>query len=324
MHRPTFITRDDYVPRFTDAVYWRPYVEAVCRRHELGACRTITTGLAGSHPVFLVDDRLVVKFFADLFGGPRSFAAERAIYGLTQITPALDAPRLLAAGELFDTGDAWRWPYLVSMLIPGAALVTVAEQLPAGAHEAIAAYAGRQLRALHNAPLAAAGLDADWAPFAGWIDGQRAGCAQRYHRVLPDHLLKQVEAFLSPTAELIDQAQPPRLLHCDLNADHLLVEHVHGEWLPRGIIDFGDAKIGDPLYELGALHVGMFGGDTRLLRAFLRAYGPDEAMQRDFARRAMSYALLHEFDIVGDALQQRPELRAAPTLAEMANMLWEG
>jgi hygromycin-B 7''-O-kinase len=322
MHRPIFLTREDYAPRFTDATFWRPYVEEVCRRHQLGPCRAVGTGLAGSHPVFLVDTRVVVKFFADLFGGQASFAAERAIYGLTQLTPALEAPRLLAEGELFDTGDAWRWPYLVSTLIPGTALVTVYEHVPATAREAIAAYAGRQLRALHDTPLAAAGMDADWAPFAGWIETQRAACAERYQGVLPDHLLAQLDAFLPPLAELIDRTQPPRLLHCDLNADHLLVEQAGDQWLPRGIIDFGDAKIGDVLYELGALHVGMFQGDTRLLQAFLRAYQPDEGMQRDFARRAMSYAMLHEFDILGEALEQRPELRAAPTLTKMAEWLW--
>lgn len=325
MQRPVFPSRQEYGRQFTDAAFWRPYVEEVCRRHGLAPCEQIGVGLPGTHPVFLVEDRWVVKFFGDLFGGEEAFAIERDIFALVAGTQALDVPRMHAEGRLFNTGDAWRWPYLVSALLPGQQLVAVSDQVPEADRAALAGYAARQLRALHSTPLGDTGaLRRDWAPFAGWIASQCAACAGRHRdaQILPAHLVAQIPTYLPPVSELLDAASPPRLLHCDLNADHMLVELRDGRWAPTGIIDFGDAKVGDVLYELVALHIGMFRYDTRLLAHFLRAYGVDDGMRRDFVRRAMSYTLLHEFDVLHGLFEHLPELRDAPTLDVLAQRIW--
>ena len=325
MQRPAFTSTREYGQQFTDTTFWRPYVEEVCRRHGLAPCERVSVGLPGTQPVFLVDGRWVVKFFGDLFGGEEAFALERDVFTLAARTPALDVPRMLAEGRLFDTGEAWRWPYLVSALLPGQQLVAVYDQVPADDRAALATYTARQLHALHHLPLGETGaLRRDWAPFAGWIARQHTTCAERHHtaQILPGHLVAQIPAYLPPVAELLDTASPPRLLHCDLNADHLLVELRNGRWAPTGIIDFGDAKVGDVLYELVALHIGMFRYDTRLLAHFLRDYGVDDGMRRDFVRRAMSYTLLHEFDVLHNLFDQLPELRAAPTLGVLAERIW--
>jgi hygromycin-B 7''-O-kinase len=322
MQRPVFPSREVYAPRFTDVSFWRPYVEEVLRRHALGPCEHVETGLPGTHPVFLVGGRLVVKFFADLFDGPASFATERAIYELTAAAAGLDTPRLVAGGALFDDGASWRWPYLVSTVVPGRALETVYGEVPPANLARIAAYAARQLRALHATQLGDVRLRADWEPFASWAISQRGRCADRYADMLPARLLAQLDAFLPAVEELIDRALPPRLLHCDLNADHLLVQKRPEGWEPTGIIDFGDAKVGDPLYELGALHIGMFRCDRRLLAEYVRAYAGDVAAPRQFARRATSYAMLHDFDVFASALEQRPALRDAPTLGVLAEQLY--
>ena len=91
------------------------------------------------------------------------------------------------------------------------------------------------------------------------------------------------------------------MLHCDLNADHVLGGFEGERWRPVGVIDFGDAMIGDRMYDLVALHLGLFRCDKRLLRAFLDDYGSDERLRRDFARRAMSMTLLHQFDVLSDS-----------------------
>ncbi len=44
-------------------------------------------------------------------------------------------------------------------------------------------------------------------------------------------------------------------------------------WQTWALVDFSDARVGDLLYELVALHIDLFQLDTRLLRAFLEAYG---------------------------------------------------
>src|SRR2546421_9547152 len=120
--RPVFRSRQEYGPRFTDAAFWRPYVAEVCRRHDLTPVTRVRAGLPGTHPVFLVEERWVVKFFADLFGGEESFAIEREITDLLAGVPGFPAPRLVAEGDLFPSQSGWRWPYLVFSRLPGTSL----------------------------------------------------------------------------------------------------------------------------------------------------------------------------------------------------------
>ena len=99
-------------------------------------------------------------------------------------------------------------------------------------------------------------------------------------------------------------------------------ETVDGVWQPTGIIDFGDVWIGDRMYELVALHLGLFDADRRLLRAFLDAYGFDDRLRRDFVRRAMAMTLLFQFDTLGEVIESMPVAAQAASLGDLAELLW--
>ena len=103
-------------------------------------------------------------------------------------------------------------------------------------------------------------------------------------------------------------------MHADLHGDHVFVHDGH----LAGIIDWGDALCGDPHHELPALFFGTFGGSKALLRTFLDAYG--WPVGADFAHRAMSMSLVHEFNPLGDAL---PPLEEITTLHDLAETLWQ-
>ena len=106
-----------------------------------------------------------------------------------------------------------------------------------------------------------------------------------------------------------------RLLHADLHDHHVFVEHGH----LVGLVDWGDAIVADPYYELAALHLLTFNADRRLLAAFLDSYGwPSDP---DFARRAMSMALIYQFDVL-HRVARSMDLTAIPTLEALADLLW--
>jgi hygromycin-B 7''-O-kinase len=328
MSRPIFESVRDYGRRFTDVDLWRPYVEEVCRRHGLECGTGLRSGLPGTHPVFLIEDRWVVKFFSDLFAGGVSVAIERDIYALLNQIPEFPAARLVASGALFPIGeDGWHWPYLVSTLLPGTSLGEVYDQVSAADREVIARDLGRWLRLLHSIRLepCSAALPPDWQPFARWIAAQRAACVENHRRweSLPPRLLEQLDAYLPDAEMLLDRSHAPQLLHCDMNADHLLGVLKGGRWTTSGIIDFGDAKVGDPIYELVALHLGLFRCDKRLLSLFLHSYGSENVRHPDFPRRAMSFTLLHEFNVVGELFESRPDLAAVSSLEELADRIWK-
>jgi hygromycin-B 7''-O-kinase len=324
--RPSFDSVRAYGQIFTDAAYWRPYVAEVCARHGLGPCRAVRAGRPGTFPVFIVDGRVVVKFFGELFEGEARFRVEREMFALLGHDRAIPAPRLVAAGALFAGDSGWPWPYLVTEVLPGVSLAEVARELPRRDLAAIGRFLAPVVRRIHAlTPGPSSPLALTWDGFDRFLVGRRIGCAERHRAwgTLPARLVAQLDGYLPPLTELVERTAAPHLLHCDLNADHILGDDVGATWQPSGIIDFGDAMAGDRLYELVALHLGLFRCDKRLLRTFLDAYGFDPGLRRDFVRRAMSLTLLHEFNVLSSVFPAYPGAGRVTSLAELATLLWD-
>jgi hygromycin-B 7''-O-kinase len=326
MERPVFRSRAEYAGRFTDAAYWRPYVEAVCARHGLGPGGEIRAGLPGTNAVFLVDGRYAVKLYTDLFGGATSYPAERDLYGWFAGHPGLPVPALVAQGDLFPPGEGWPWPYIVTTVVPGASYGETAAGVAYADKLALAAFLGGVCRTLHGIRWPGTpALPARWEPFFAFLAARRGACVadHRAWGTLPARLIAGIDAYLPPLADLVDTNGPPCLLHADLNADHVLGGFRDGHWRPTGIIDFGDARVGDLTYELPALHLGLFHADKQLLRAWLAAYGQVAAWDDRWIRRAMSMSLLHQFDVLVDVFRNLPAAHEVGNLRELATLLWD-
>lgn len=325
MDRPYFASRQAYAARFTDAAFWRPYVEAVCERHAL-PCDEVRAGYPGTHAVFLVDGRYAVKVYTDLFASAGDAATERAVYRLVARSPDLPAPALLAGGDLFPADGGWPWPYIVTSVVPGERYGDARPHLSLAERLGVASALGPILRRIHDLPLPAHGaLDRSWSSFLDFLAERRRLChaAHAGWATLPAHLLAQIDAYLLPSDALADRSQPPRLVHADLTEDHVLGAATDGRWQPSGIIDFGDARTGDRLYELIALHLDVFRCDKRLLRAFMDAYGRDAWPRERFAGRMMSLALLFPFNDLGEVLRTYPSAAISGSLEELASLLWD-
>ena len=296
-----FATPREYEARLGDAAFWTPYVAAVLARHGLPAAAS-EVGAIGTFPTFLAG-RYVVKLFGELFWGPSCHETERSLHRMLLAHPEIPAPRLVAEGELF--GESWPWPYLVITRLTGTTWHDAA--LRPTEREDLAHQLGRVIRGVHELP-----------PPAGSVWGRdrladlRASCVDRHRQwgTLPVHLVEQIDRFLAEPSPV------RRLIHADLHEHHLFIE---GGRLV-GVIDWGDAMVADPYYELPALHLHTFGGSKHLLGAFLEGYGWEIGV--DFARRAMSMALLHEFNPLG-GWGKPVDSSGVATLDELANVLWE-
>ena len=331
MIRPVFSSTKEYGRYFTDVTYWSPYVSTICERHGLGLGDKVKVGLAGTHPVFLINDVYVVKFFSDLFDGARSFAVECAVSTFLQRQGdcGLPVPPLIATGHLFDDHDGsgtdgWSWPYIVTGVIAGQSLTSMGA---ASAHRAdVAEWTGRIVKQLHSLPIEEMKgiLRPTWNHFVDFLKVQRLNVVANYKKwgTLPDHLVGQLEDYLPEIEDLIDRTHKPVLLHCDLNSDHIFGEIVDDQWCPSGIIDFGDARVGDPLYELGALHCGLFDCNKHSLRTFLTAYGFDEEEHKNAIHRMMAMALLHNYTVLAHVFENIPEAKDATSLVELAELIW--
>ena len=319
-------TLETYRCLFSDADFWRLHVQAVCHRHfQVEDCR-VRYVLPGTYPTFIAEERWVVKFFGQLFGGQSAYEKEKEANRLLQHTPGIPAPALIAQGYLLEPNGGWSWPYLIFEFIPGVSIDEVYEQLSHPARLDIAGGLGKIVRRLHSLPLKGSPVFVqDWQAYTEFLYRQSAGCLekQRSWGSLPDHLIDQIEDYLLPPEALIDWSRQPHLIHADLTRDHLLGRVVEGGWQTLGLIDFGDARVGDLLYELVALHLDLFDGDPRLLRAFLEAYRSDLVEADEFPHRAMSSALLHEFDVFTGLGRRYPEWQEVQDLPALAVLIWK-
>lgn len=310
---------EQYRRLFTDVALWTPYVRAICGRHGLAPCERVRVGIPGTCPAFIVEDRWVVKFFGRLFDGAASYAVEQAAGRMALSDPRIPTANLRGWGAL--GGEGWPWPYLVFDYIYSISVGEVWPELDAGEKARIAREMGETVRALHRLPLPPGGpFPTSHEPYAQFLAEQRAGCAERHRAwgTLPAHLIDQIDAYLPPTDYLIDRSRPPHLIHADLTGDHLLGRLREGRWQTLALIDFGDARTGDFLYELAALHLDLFRGEKAPLGAFLESYGLPA--HPEFPRRVLATCLLHQFNVFwllpANLLQQ-------PTLDALARALFE-
>lgn len=318
-------TLDGYRHLFTDLNLWTPYVTEVLRRHHLEPAGPLRTGVPGTCPTFLIGERWVVKFFGRLFDGAQAFAVEReaarliarGAQGQDCIHTVLPIAAPVAAGEL--GGPGWPWPYLIFPFAHGTRIGDWIEQMPAAEKLRVAGELGAAARCLHGISLEGSPVFANsHAAYRQFLEAQRSGLTERLRAwgSLPGRLIDAVEAFLPPLQDLIDTTRPPHLIHGDLTADHLLGELEDGKWRTAVLIDFGDARSGDLLYELGALHLDLLGGDRALLAAFLDAYGLPPERRRTLPRSALATALLHQFDLFAGYTEIAAQCEGLEALAQ--------
>lgn len=297
---PVFDGATDYGAVLGDAEQWRPYAEAALIGSGLPV-EPMVSGFAGTYPT-LVGPSRVVKLFGHFGNWRRSFRAEIAAHEAIRGQRWIRAPKIIATGRLFPETDQ-DWPYLVSERLDGVAWRDC--RLSTRHRMTVANELGRQVRMVHDIDTGAA---ADLA--GGRLQEHRAGITERHRRwnTLPTRMIDQIPDYIAGYRPI-----GRCLVHGDITEDHIFVDDDR----LVGLIDWGDAMITDPFYELGALHLDAFGADRRLLGSFLEGYG--WPIDEGFVVHAMQAALLHDFDLFGGVADLA---RQSDSLDDLADRLW--
>jgi hygromycin-B 7''-O-kinase len=228
----------------------------------------------------------------------------------------IKTPTILHQGEIAG------WRYLVMTRVPGRPLGVIWHEIGQENRQAIAHQAGQLIARLHS--LSVQGLEelaVDWPAF---VKQQVATAAERHHNgEVPQPLIAQIPAFVKSTsAQLIDCPEPVLLL-ADITTEHLLLFNDGGSWQIVGYVDFGDAFVGHPEYELVAPGLEIARGDARLLRALLLSAGYSESeLNWALSRRLMAFTLLHRFVKLADILNIVPQARGITDLEHLTRILW--
>ncbi len=312
-----------YSAHFMDLGVWEPIMRRVFRQLGLEYKR-IDPGVPGTYPTFFVEldskinpapyQAVVVKFFGPLFDGAASFYIEKEVgHWLDQQSLPVRSPAILADGRLDQD-----WVYLIFEIVQGVSIRQVRQSLSSDALGGMAKQMGTFIKALHTTSADSLPGSAmttgtpSWSGYMDFLEHQRASCLANHQHWgdLPAQLLPQVPDFLLPVAELLDLSSSPHLIHTDLTGDHLLgrlvsdspaatydldLKQTRYGWESLAVIDWGDARIGNILYELVAVYADLFQADKRLMKICLEAYGLPDFYRQDFRHKALCMLLLHQF-----------------------------
>lgn len=317
---------DIYRKHFMDIAFWQPYVHLAMKKAGL-TCQEVRGGIAGTCPTFIVDELYVVKFFGRLFNGEAAYRAELFANQLLKPGAGVPAPGLVAQGKLEEKSCEWSWPFLVFEYLNGISVGEAWNLLSVDSRIDIAVELGRIIRCLHSIPLAGNSVfQSDWRSYQQFLERQKKYCRMKYKdsNVLPEHLFHQLDSFLLPIESLLDITSSPHLIHADLTRDHLLGTVKDRKWISLGIIDFGDAIVGNLYYELVALQFDLFHNEKVLLKKFLNHYGIEKNLLENFSIRMMNMTFLHQFGegILAFLFHRFPNLQQVNTLENLAEDLW--
>ncbi len=318
---PIVTTWDEWGCMFTNVVQWTAVVREICHCHDLPV-QHVEAGYPGTNAVFVVDDVYVVKIYAPFC--PEDFDLERELYALLGSNSRLPVPQLIAQGIL---EDQIQWPYIIIDFKPGAPIREVRNRIPRRNLLRIAADMGAMVRHLHRAPVAQfTSLDHTQAGWRKFVQRRavESGEAGQWEGILSTPVVAEIPGFLASALDGGEDA-PLVLMNGDLTEDHILLRQDNGKWRISGLIDFGDALVGQREYEWIALWFSGLDRDYECLTAFMDSYDPYIKLDDAFFTRAMAFTFLHEFgpDILALTLKAlgKPQIES---IQELQALLWEG
>ena len=191
-------------------------------------------------------------------------------------------------------------PFFAYRTLPGVPLAEAT--LDDQARTAVARQLGRFLTELHSFPVErAAGLGVPVYTPESW--------RQRYvalhervradvYPLLDDDESKRIEAFWQDFLGRVEYVTfRPALIHHDLSGEHVLLDAERGSI--TGVIDFGDACVGDPAFDFAGFE-GPF-RDTMLSSYKLPLDETFEERPDVYRRISPFHAVLFGLDVAGDA-----------------------
>ena len=220
-----------------------------------------------------------------------AYALEAWAYGLCRehgvlVPEVVDAA---APGAEFD--------YIATIELPGASLWS--HQLGPTEVRIVLHQAGEQLRAMHEIQLdgygpittPGTGNQSRWCPSI-----EVAGTENLPYLVdrggLTAAEADDIQRKLAEAAAHISSDGPSRLLHGDLEGDHLFA---HDDRF-TGFIDFGAMQAGDPIYDLARFAWW----DSHMLADLVDGYGRDRITDDDLHIRMPAYLIARSTAIVGE------------------------
>jgi hygromycin-B 7''-O-kinase len=262
-----------------DPGIWRGALEEVCSMHGLDA-QALAQIPSGTHIVHRAGDR-IIKLFCPLW--PEDFISERAALSRAS---GLPVPELMAEGTL----ESWR--YLVMTVVAGIPAKETWKSLEKEDQVEVLRELGQALFRIHSLP-SVPELEQDWNAFMH----ERAASAVEHNRPPNEEWRRWI---LDRLERLDEPPSPDVLLHADITDEHVMISDRGGHWGMTGLIDFGDAMMGHPCYDLVAPLCCLCFGNPGLAEVLVESSGLE--MDVRLREHVTTLCLLHRYGRIGDFL----------------------
>ena len=222
------------------------------------------------------------------------------------VAPLLDGKLSLETPRFMGGGVVDNWVFVISSRLQGSSLADVWPSLDVGQKRLIMLQVGKLLRELRSVTFDVdIAIRVDWQHYIGTLV---SACPARHQRkAMPAHLAEQVMPYIEAAGDFSLPAQP-RLIHMDIHPWNLMAHNDQGHWTLSGLIDFGDAIVGNcDRFELLTPLIFMAQGNPILVKALLDSYGLlNDYDAPTLRRQLMATALIRPDSDVGFCMQQVP------------------
>jgi hygromycin-B 7''-O-kinase len=285
----------------------------IIHKHQLPQA-SLTLFSDGTNIVFSYGENKVIKIFPPFHQS--QFASERLVLMHLDGKLSVKTPTLEHEGEVFG------WPYLIIRKLEGTNLETLWEMMPHNNKVVILRELGQLIREVHALPTdGLEAIDCHWPQF---LEKQIANCVEQHQtKGLSATLLQQLPAYLDSIKETLLKIEKPVILTGEYTPMNFLVQQIDEVWHISGLIDFGDAMLGLPEYDLLGPGAFLIQGDKQLLREFLTSYGylPNE-MTKMLSHQLMALMLLHQYSNLNIQLRIPNWKDKVNNLKELECLVW--
>ncbi len=268
----------------------------------------------GTNIVYSYGDHTVIKIFPPIHFD--QFKGDLLVLKHFQGKLSVQTPTVQYEGNIFG------WPYIVMTQLDGTLLETLWDTMDLENKKIIIRELGSLIREVHVLPIQ--GLEEMGCHWEQFITKQIQECVNNHRsKGLPNALLEQLPAYVGSVKSTLSTGEKPVLLLGEYTPMNLLMKKIQGVWHIHGLIDFGDAMLGLPEYDLLGPGAFLIQGDKTLLREFLTSYGyTSNTMAPALSHRLMVLMLLHQYSNLNAQVRIKDWQNKVHTLKDLENLVW--
>jgi len=310
---PSISSFDEYEKFKNKTEILESMAKEIIRHHQL-TDGSLTLFSEGANIVFAYGQQRVIKIFPPFHY--EQFKSELLVLQYLQGKLAVKTP------VVEYNGDIAGWPYIVMSQLEGALLEKLWEEISHDNKMIIMSELGSLIREVHSLPThGLEDIDCHWEEF---INKQINQCVERHRSLqLPEPLLQQIPYYLASIKELLFDIKKPVILTGEYTPMNFLVKQVAGVWHIAGLIDFGDAMLGLPEYDLLGPGAFLIQGDKLLLKEFLTSYGYlPGSMTTQLSHQLTALMLLHRYSNLNIQIRIENWQNKVHSLKDFEDLVW--